>query len=131
MVVVRPHLRDSRGFTLVELMVAVAIISILTLIALQLFESLAARSRITRAQSDAKTIATAVTIYASHIGTLPASLNDLTLPAVNAAGHSAGPFLGTVPQPPSATWSPYTLTPSPNGTFTITASGDGVTITKP
>jgi prepilin-type N-terminal cleavage/methylation domain-containing protein len=131
MIAVRRRLRDSRGFTLVELLVAIAIISILALIALQLFESLAARSRITRAESDAKTLATAVTVYESHMGTFPASLSLLTLPAVNTLGQSAGPFLETVPQPPGAGWSAFTLTANTNGTFTITASGDGVTITKP
>jgi prepilin-type N-terminal cleavage/methylation domain-containing protein len=128
---VRRRLRDSRGFTLVELLVAIAIISILALIAMQLFESLAARSRITRAENDARVIASAVTLYAAHMGTLPPSLNDLTVPAVNDAGHSGGPFLAVVPPPAGPAWTPYTYVGNPDGTFTITATGDGVTVTKP
>jgi prepilin-type N-terminal cleavage/methylation domain-containing protein len=131
MVAVRRRLRDSRGFTLVELLVAMAIISILAVIAVQLFESLAARSRLTRAAIDAKTISSAVSLYTAHMGTLPSSLNELTIPAVNTAGHTAGPFLELVPTPPSAAWTPYTLTPTANGTFTITTNGEGQTVTKP
>ena len=125
------RLRDRRGFTLVELMVAIAIIGILVAIALQQFESLTAKSRVTRAQADAKSIATAVAVFTAHMGTLPVSLNDLTLPATNTDGITTGPFLAAVPSRPGTTWTPFTYTPQPNGTFTLTVSGDGITVNWP
>jgi general secretion pathway protein G len=131
MMAVRRRLRDSRGFTLVELMVAIAIISILTAIAIPLFQNMAVHGRVTRAHNDAKVLATAVVIYAAHMGALPSSLAELTLPAVNPEGHTAGPFLAAVPLPPGPAWTAYTLTPNGNGTFTITTTGEGTTVTKP
>jgi type IV pilus assembly protein PilA len=125
------RLRDRRGFTLVELLVAIAIIGILAAIALQQFESLAIKSRMTRAQSDAKNIATAIGVFTAHMGTLPVALADLTLPATNTAGITTGPFLTVVPGPPGPTWTPFIYTPQPNGTFNITVSGDGVTVNWP
>lgn len=125
------RLRDRRGFTLVELLVAIAIIGILVAIALQQFESLSAKSRVTRARADAKSIATAIGVFTAHMGTLPVGLNDLTLVATNPAGITLGPFLPAVPAPPGPTWTPYTYTPLPTGQFTLTVTGDGVVVTWP
>jgi hypothetical protein len=69
------------------------------------------------------------------MGALPTALTDLTAAAVNGLGQSAGPFMASIPVPPpggSPAWGgAYTYTSSTAGTFSVSATGDGTTITAP
>jgi type II secretion system protein G len=130
----RAVLGNQRGFTLIELMIVVAIIGILAAIAIPLWTNVQARARVAKAQADMRTLASSVSIYTAHMGNMPAALTDLTAPAINRLNQSAGPFMASVPAPPpggTPAWGAYAYASSTAGTFTITATGDGTTITVP
>jgi Tfp pilus assembly protein PilE len=111
-------------------MIVVAIIGILAAIAIPLFANVQARARLAKAQADARALASAVSIYSAHMGSLPTALTDLTSVVTNSLGQPGGPFMASVPSGPSG-WSTYTYTSTASGVFTISNSGDGTSVSLP
>jgi type II secretion system protein G len=124
---------DQRGFTLIELMIVVAIIGILAAIAVPLYANMQARARVAKAQADIRGLASAVVAYSAHMGALPATLDLLTAVATSPQNITAGPFMAVIPGAPNTAWNggSYAYSTGSAGTFTISASGDGATVSAP
>ncbi|MGM9999197.1 MAG: type II secretion system protein [Candidatus Bruticola sp.] len=109
---------SRKGFTLIELMIVIAIIAILAAILVPNFIRARAQGQVTSCKSNLKNIGTACEMYATdNGGRYPQDLNKLT---VSAQGQQ--PYLKQIPKCPS------TGTSDPYNSYTSSMNPDVYTI---
>ena len=123
-------MRGRHGFTLIELMVVVAVIGLLTAIAVPLYTNMQLRARVAKAQADARALVSAISVYSAHMQSLPPDLAALNAVAVNGQGTTAGPFMASTPNPPAG-WTTYGYTSTAGGVYAVTTTGDNLVISLP
>ena len=117
------HKSNEKGFTLIELMIVIAIIGILAAIAIPQFSAYRTRSYNSSAQSDVRNIATAQEAYYVDASTYAGNYTQLT-------GAQYGYMQsGNVSVSVSGSATTYTITGShSSGDKTYTLTGPGGTI---
>lgn len=90
-------------------------------------------ARVAREQADVNAVAQAIYLYSIHTGRFPHTLAELTVVVANSGGKIEGPYLRTVPVPPSGGRPPWPVTygyvVKESGTFTVFAAGDNALVT--
>jgi prepilin-type N-terminal cleavage/methylation domain-containing protein len=91
------------GFTLIELMVVIAIIGILTAIITENFATAKSKARDAQRVSDLSQIQLALAGYFDRCNAYPPNLTDLVTPCVGAGSNnvSLGTFISKIPSPPT------------------------------
>jgi len=107
-------MKNQKGFTLVELLIVIAIIGILAAIAIPQFSSYRSKAYVAAARSDAKNAYTALQAYISEN------------PAATPPNQSVGPGPGVFNTPYGAARVSKDVTIAINGTSGVTATHSGI-----
>jgi prepilin-type N-terminal cleavage/methylation domain-containing protein len=93
-IVVSELRRAVRGFTLIEILVALAIVAVIAAVSIPALHSHIEESRIKRMAVDLTSIAQAIREYEKHVGTYPTDLSELTTqPVAGTDKNSCGVIL--------------------------------------
>ena len=117
--------KDQKGFTLIELMIVIAIIGILAAIAIPQFNEYRKRGYNATANSDIKNLYTAAQAYFSDFST-----GDVDLPKLKAYGYAQSPMMDTqITGTGSATFAAtVAVVPLASGSKSFSVNQDGLIV---
>ena len=125
---------SKKGFTMIELIIVIAIIAILVVIAMPYYQSTLGSSKVSSAESNIKVIGDATMNYYTEMGSLPdaSSITDLrdvlTTKATDPNGEEKGPWLKKNMKEKDPWGNEYQYEKSSNTEFDIISEGpDGDT----
>lgn len=95
MINIRNKVKSPKGFTLVELMVVIAIIGILAAIAVPKFGAATDSANKAKIQADLRTLDSAISMYYAKDGKYPESLQKLAPDFIAAVPTVPSPYKGT------------------------------------
>jgi type II secretion system protein G len=116
-------LKSNKGFTLIELVVVIAILGILAGIAIPRFMDATATARGAKIVADMRTIDSAIMMYNAKTGGLPTAVAQLTTDSTAASSYK---LLAAWPVPPSGN---AIITKNNGSTSSTTIASTGVTYT--
>src|SRR5688500_5798763 len=118
-------LEGKRGFTLIEILVVIVIISVLATLLMVKFVGVRARGRDTTRTSDLRQLQVALELYRSDVGTYPATLSTCGAGSSLLSGGTT--YMSKIPCDPLGTSMGYNggvyyyVSPSGNATYTLGA----------
>ena len=120
--------KDQKGFTLIELMIVIAIIGILAAIAIPQFTNYKRRAGNSSAMSDLKNLATAEEVYHTDNNTYTSATASLS--SAGFKGFSKN-VTGAIPSASSTAFPATAASSAGNKTYTVTGPGGALTPSRP
>lgn len=108
-------LRNKKGFTLVELLIVVAIISVLATLLMANFIGVRQRARDAQRKADIRQIQSALELYRSDQGNYPAAVNNAVGACNSALTGGSSTYMQKIPCDPNSTYN--------SGDYYYTSSG--------
>lgn len=130
---------NKKGFTLIELLVVVAIMGLLSTLAVVALGSARLKARDSKRLSDLKQVQTALELYYTDNNAYPTAATAVTLGSTNvaclnasgfAATGCASPYMGQVPTDPNSTGS-YSYISATGATYCVGATLEGAVNSLP
>jgi len=124
--------RRKKGFTLVELMVVILIVSILAAVAVPIMRGRIDAAKWSEGKAMAGTLGTALRAYAAEKGAAPTGSYGANQPSLTALGFAASDLTGTYFSSANYSWtSSYDDSRDPALQFTVTINNTDTGITTP